>query len=227
MNTGLNISQQVYDKLPNLVVISGTVNVGTPNESKIRSYLNESWKKLKGEADKIGYKELPNISLWRNAFINAGIKVKDFPLSIEAIAKRTQKSDQPFSINPIVDTYNAISMDLILPLGAYDLSELEGNLQLRVTTASEDFYAIGSTENDPTLVNEIVYSDDKTILTRQFLWRQANKGKITNQTESFIFVNELLTDMDEDQIANAQKIIEDKFKELLNAEIVNLSVQRK
>lgn len=227
MSSNLIIDQKVYDLIPNLVVISGTVSVGNPDEAKISTYLKDSWNKLKGEVAKTGHKEIPNVTHWRNALINAGVKIKDFPLSIEAIAKRTQNSDQPFSINPIVDTYNAISMDLILPLGAYDLLEIEGNLQLRVANGPEDFYTIGSINNDPTLVNEIIYSDDKIVLTRQFLWRQADKGKITNQTKNFIFVSELLSDMGEEQIAKAQKTIEDIFRDLLGAEIVNISVQRK
>lgn len=224
MNKVLIVSTEIYEKIPNLVVLTGTVEVREPDKTSIEKYLNKAWERLTTEVKKHGYKTHPRIASLREALIKARIPVGKFPPSIEAIAKRTLSSSQPFSINPIVDVYNAISMDLVVPFGAYDLSLVDGGLQLRLARKGEPFYAIGSAENEPTYDGEIVYSDNKTILTRQFLWRQSEKAKIAKETRNIVFVCELLTDVGEEFIEQTKRTIYEKFAKLLNGSISNFSI---
>jgi len=223
----LIIEPEVYQKIPGLIIITGIAKVENPNKDLIAEYLKTSWDKLTQEVKQHGYKTHPLISQWRDALSHAGTPVKDFPPSIEAIAKRTEKVDKPFSINPIVDTYNAISMNLALPFGAFDLDQLQGMQKLRVSAGGESFIALGSTENDPTTANEIVYADDNSIITRHFMWRQSNTGKIIDSTKNIVIVCELLDSMGADVLTKATDLIQTKFKELLNVEIQNIQILRK
>jgi DNA/RNA-binding domain of Phe-tRNA-synthetase-like protein len=227
MVTPLKISAEIYDKIPDLVVISGFLEVGKPDKEGISSYLDESWANLTREIEAHGHSTHTRIRQWREALQRANVSVKKYPPSIQALAKRTQKSTTPFSINPVVDTYNAISMDLILPAGAYDLHKMDGGLKLRLSNGFEDFYPIGGKENKPTLPKEIVYSDEEDVLTRQFLWQQSEKAKISDSSTNVVFVCELLAKMGEDLLESAHQTIKDRFTSLLNGEISELCIHRK
>lgn len=226
MNKKLITTPDVYKRIPGLVLITGIVDATTPNKEAIKKYLYQSWDKLRTAALEKGYKTHPLIAQWRTALTQAGIHVKHFAPSIEAIAKRATNMSEPFSINPIVDAYNALSMDLILPLGAYDLNEILGNLQLRVANEGESFTALGGSSNEPTSASEIIYADDSDVLTRQFLWRQSEKAKITKNTQQFLFVCELLESMGSEIQIHAEKLIKTKFKELFNVEVQNFTIDK-
>ncbi|MFH1179278.1 MAG: phenylalanine--tRNA ligase beta subunit-related protein [Candidatus Bathyarchaeota archaeon] len=202
------------------------MEVGSPDNDLIHTYLGESWNKLAGETETHGHSSHPLIAQWRKALQDAGVSVKKFPPSIQAIAKRTQRVEAPFSVNPIVDTYNAVCMDLVIPGGAYDVDQLRGGLKLRVSEGGEAFTSIGVCEKSSTLLGEIVYSDDAEVITRQFLWQQAERGKILDSTRNVVFVFELLSGMGQDIIENAYQTIETRFSTLLGGEIKDLCVHR-
>lgn len=220
----LRISEDVYQKVPGLIIIAGVLETGAPQTDLISSYLISSWSKLAEAVREHGYKKHPLIAPWREALRNAGVPLKKCPPSIEAIAKRTTKSKSPFSINPIVDTYNAISMDLVLPFGAYDIEQLDGELSLKVCHGPEPFTPLGGSEQEQTEVGEIVYADNSDVLTRHFLWRQAEKGKITAESARCLFLCELLASMGGESVQSAKTLIQDKFSSLLGATVSELSV---
>lgn len=223
------IQDEVFGKLPGLVLISGLVELGSVNEESkkhIASYLQESWNKLGAVVQDPASPESQRIKQWYDAFQKVGISVKKFPPSIHAIAKRAVKGGEPFRINPIVDTYNAISMQLGLPLGAYDAEDVVGDMRLKLSSGAEDFMALGSTENDPTIPGEILYSDTEGVLTRMFLWRQSQRSKIGDDTKKFVFVCELLESMGEDIVEQAKTLIIEKMETLLSASVSAVSIQR-
>ena len=222
----LIISDSVADKIPGLVIIAGVLEVEAPQSERVSRYLAYSWKKLGNAVREHGVKTHPLIAKWRSALRSAGVPLKKCPPSIEAIAKRTAKSDSPFSINPIVDAYNAISMDLALPFGAFDLERLEGSLALRVCEQPESFTPLGGGPQEETVLGEIVYADDAEILTRHFLWRQAEKGKINGASKRCIVICELLAAMGEETLQSSKSLIEDKFCSVLGGTLSGLVVLR-
>ena len=77
----------------------------------------------------------PRVRPWREAFRATGVSSKEFPSSIEAMLRRALKGGAPFEINPLVDFYNGLSLRHIVPVGGFDLDELHGPLELRLTRA--------------------------------------------------------------------------------------------
>jgi len=226
LNKRLITAPEVYKRIPGLILITGIVDVTKPNKEAIQHYLHQSWNTLRAQALEKGYRTHPLIAQWRAALTQAGIHVKHYAPSIEAIAKRATNMPEPFSINPKVDAYNALSMNLILPLGAYDVDQLSGNLQLRTAQEGEHFTALGGSSNEPTIASEIIYADDSDVLTRQFLWRQSEKAKITDNTKQLLFVCELLESMGSEVQAHAEKIITTQFKEFFNTEVQNFTIDK-
>lgn len=221
------VSNEVYAKLPGVMLVTGKAKVTTDkiNNESIQQYLQDSWVKLQSKVTNESSEESSRVQQWCDALKQAGVPVKDYPPSIKAIAKRALKGGEPFSINPIVDTYNAISMDLALPFGAYDTATLAGELRIRLSAGGENFMALGSEKNEPNVSGEIVFADDANILTRMFLWRQSHNCKITEDTNEFIYICEIAGSMGMDMAHTAQQLIHQKLSELLGAEISNSQIQ--
>ena len=221
-----SVSTEVYNKLPGFILISGLIEVGTVNEPAIKDYLKQSWEGLKQKIANADSVENKRIQSWNETLKAAGVKIKDFPPSIQSISKRASKGGEVFSVNPIVDAYNAISMELALPFGAYDVTELGENLQFRLSAGGEEFIAIGTSENEPTLPGEIVLCDDKGVLTRMFIWRQSGRSKITTASKKFAFVCELLNTMDPGLQEKAKELIIQKMEALIGAKFSEVSIQQ-
>ena len=75
-------------------------------------------------------------------------------------------------------------------------------------------------------ISEIVYADEADILTRHFLWRQAEKGKITRASTHCVVICELLAAMGEDTVQSAKNLIEEKFSAVLGGVLSGLVVLR-
>lgn len=215
----LTIADEVRRRIPGLVVITGTVTVGDSDAEGIRTFLDHSWRSLADEVREARPKAHPLIAAWREALMKAGIPVKRRPPSIEAMARRAWKGDDVFSINPIVDVYNGLSMELRLPLGAWDLDEIDGGLVLRLSDGGEAFQPLGSGDPEETEPGEIVYSDRSSVLTRHLLWRQSDRAKITADTKCFVFVNEMLESMGAEVVTRARERIEQRLVGLLGADL--------
>lgn len=227
MENALVIEPGVYAKIPDLVLLSGYLEIGEPDFESISAYLNDSWAGLAEMVKTHGHSGHPRVAGWRKALQAAGVSVKKFPPSIQAMAKRTLRSDAPFSFGPIVDAYNALSMDLVVPGGAYDVHQMEGGLELRVSGGGEAFSPMGRDKTSLTLPGEIVYSDGADVLTRQFLWQQSEKAKIKGSSRRVVFVFEFLAGMGDEFIEESVGTIEGKFCTLFDGEVSGLYVHRK
>jgi DNA/RNA-binding domain of Phe-tRNA-synthetase-like protein len=126
----------------------------------------------------------PNVRLWRQAFNKLGISAAKYQTSIESLVRRALKGGVFPRVNPLVDLYNAISLEFLVPMGGHDISPLDGNIFLGFADGSEPFTPMEGGEEEPVEKGEVVYKDDRSILTRRWVWRQSNKDKVTADTKS-------------------------------------------
>ncbi len=63
--------------------------------------------------------------------------------SSEALLRRVVKGGRLPRINVLVDVCNWCSLELQLPYGVYDLARIEGNVELRLGCAGEEYAGIG------------------------------------------------------------------------------------
>ena len=68
--------------------------------------------------------------LWREAYRRFGAKPKDHPSSVENLVRRVLKGWTVPHVNRLVDIYNAVSLETLLPAGAEDLDAIEGDVEL-------------------------------------------------------------------------------------------------
>jgi len=184
-----SIEKELFDTLPDLtigmVVAKGVDN--THSSQEIDDLLSHAVEEMKKNFVGDKAQEHPRIKPWRTAFTKLGISGSKFPSSIESMARRVLKGDPFPKINPLVDLYNSVSLRFLVPMGGHDLDTLEGNIHLRFTEGWEPFTPMGGGETVTVPKGELVYRDDREVLTRNWVWRQCEKDKATEKTKN-IFI---------------------------------------
>ena len=124
-----------------------------------------------------------------------GVSGKEFPSSIEAVLRRAMKGGPPFSINPLVDFYNTVSLRHTVPAGGFDLDGFHQPLELRLTRDGDVFTSLELDNAVPVAPGEVAYASGNVILTRHFVWRQARQALITPVTRSAVLLSEVLGEL--------------------------------
>ncbi|MEL7624232.1 MAG: phenylalanine--tRNA ligase beta subunit-related protein [Clostridiales bacterium] len=201
-----NVADQVFEALPEscfgIIAIRGAGN--TEAIPAISDFLNEQIALQEEKLAGVNVKELPAIACYRQAFIQLGVNPNKFMCSIEALLSRIAKKKGFPSINPLVDLANAISIKYALPIGAHDLSTIEGELSVRFAEPGDTFVAFGSTEVETPEEKELLYVAGHDIRTRRWIWRQSEVGKITADTTDVFFPIDGFTNINKEQVLAAR-----------------------
>ncbi|MBD2704932.1 hypothetical protein IC229_30150 [Spirosoma sp. BT702] len=130
---------------------------------------------------------------WRQVYRTQGVNPKKFMPTVESLVRRIQKGYSFPFINTVVNTYLLGELTTLCPVGGYDLDKVEGAITLRLSEGNEPFVTIDGKE-DKTLKDEIVYSDQQTILTRFWNYRDCYKTQITPESKRIALFVECPTD---------------------------------
>ncbi len=134
---------------------------------------------------------------WRGAFQKFKTK-KGTRSSIEALLKRVSNGNTIGSINPLVDVYNAISLQYGVPVGGEDLARIAGDVRLTLADGGESFRPLGAESDEPALAGELIYKDDEGAICRCWNWREAERTMLTEATTDAIMVLEAVDDTTDD-----------------------------
>ncbi len=203
-----SIQKELFDILPDLtigmVVARGVNNTHPSNE--IDDLLTRAVEEMKKNFIGDKAQEHPRIKPWRAAFSKLGISGSKFPSSIESMARRVLKGDPFPKINPLVDLYNSVSLRYLVPMGGHDLDTIEGNIYLRFAEGWEPFTPMGGGETMAVPKGELVYRDDREVLTRNWVWRQCEKDKAAEKTKNIFLPIDVLGEVGRER---ADEIIRD------------------
>jgi DNA/RNA-binding domain of Phe-tRNA-synthetase-like protein len=137
--------------------------------------------------------EEPRIACWREAYRAFGASPKKSPSSIENLLRRVTKGEALRPIHPLVDLYNAVSLEHVLPAGGEDLERIQGDVVLcRAGAAEPPVLLLGDTEARPPHPGEVIYRDDLSAVCRRWNWKEADRTKLTAATRQAILVIEAL-----------------------------------
>lgn len=120
------VEPEIFELFPGMrlvvAVADGLDNRG-PNPD-VEAMWRSSYSGAAGTATEFGNAQShPRVAAWREAMGEIGVSARKFPSSIEAMLKRAGKGGEPFSINPLVDFYNAVSLKHVAPAGGFDLGK--------------------------------------------------------------------------------------------------------
>jgi DNA/RNA-binding domain of Phe-tRNA-synthetase-like protein len=172
MNVGVHVSPEITEAWPDYevaVVIAEDIRNGPSDEASERLLADAEQAAREWGLERAA--DDPRIAAWRRAFSEFGSKPSRYPCSAEALLARVLKGGELPRINALVDTYNAVSLRHVIPVGGEDLDRLEGDLRL---VRAED--------------GEVVWRDDAGVTCRRWNWRQEPRTQLTERTTRAFFV---------------------------------------
>ncbi|MDQ2672176.1 MAG: phenylalanine--tRNA ligase beta subunit-related protein, partial [Actinomycetota bacterium] len=173
------VASEVFGLFPGLklpVAVAEGIHL-TTEAPGIETMWRQSWEQAARTAsDYESPQSHPRVAPWREAMAAMGVSGRKFPSSIEALLRRAFKGGEPPRINPLVDFYNAISLRYVVPAGGFDLGDIDGTLELRLTRQEDAFKPLDGSSEVGVEPGEVAYACGNEILTRHFVWKQSRKG---------------------------------------------------
>jgi DNA/RNA-binding domain of Phe-tRNA-synthetase-like protein len=193
----LTVEQDVLALFPaaliGVIVVRGCDNAGAlPEvEQELRRAEAAARAAFGGAGGALG--EEPRVACWREAYRRFGGNPKKNPSSIESLLRRVLKGETLRPINSLVDLYNAVSLERLLPAGGEDLGAVRGDVVLcRAGENEPPVRLLGDAEARPPHVGEVIYRDDVSALCRRWNWKEAERTKLTATTRDALLVLEAL-----------------------------------
>jgi DNA/RNA-binding domain of Phe-tRNA-synthetase-like protein len=133
----------------------------------------------------------PHIAAWYEAYRRFGTNPRRQRPSVAALRRRLARDGRLPRINPAVDCYNLISVSHGVPAGAFDLRRVAGDMVVCRADGSETFTPLG----EPGVVEhpnpgEVVYTDRDGVLTRHWNHHDADRTKVTADSDRIVFLLE-------------------------------------
>ncbi|MGI6540750.1 MAG: B3/4 domain-containing protein [Bacillota bacterium] len=213
------IDPEVFEVLPTMcigvVVAHGIDNtqLQSDNAQKISALLSKAMRRTRAKFAGTNVKEHPDIVPYREAFRALGYNPNKFPCSVEALTSRVVKGSDLPDINSVVNLVNAVSLELALPMGAHDLDSISGDLAVRFSRQGELFTPLGEAEPEEVPAGELVYADGREIRTRRWIWRQNDRGKVTEESRNIFFPIDGFTDRNRDAVERAMAELAGRLEE--------------
>jgi len=120
---------------------------------------------------------------YRNLYTKAGVKGHKPPA--EQLIALIKKNGRLPNINTVVDSYNLISADSFLSIGAHDTAHINGNISFKITDGTEKYIPLGETQPHPVSAGEYACMDAEKILCRMDI-KQCDDTKISKETKEFM-----------------------------------------
>ena len=164
--------------------------------------------------------EVPQIAAWRGAYQSFGVRPRQARSSVEALARRAT-SGLP-RIDRLTDTYNAISVLHLMPIGGEDLRAYAGGPTLTLATGQETFdtTADGEPVMDHPTPGEVIWRDNVGVTCRRWNWRQCTRTRLTTSTTDALFIIDGLgTDARTRALECAESLIEHLLRDSPDARV--------
>jgi DNA/RNA-binding domain of Phe-tRNA-synthetase-like protein len=142
------------------------------------------------------------VAPWRGAYGAFGVKPSKYRSSIESLL-RSARAGRVGPINPLVDAYNAVSLEHRLPCGGEDLAAVRGDIRLTRAEGGERFVPLGAGAEDPPERGEVAYLDDDGVVCRCWNWREAERTKLTGATTDAFLCIEALPQVSKEAVGAA------------------------
>ena len=179
----------IYDLAPDLH--AGVIRIdGITPDADVSAVLAPLYERARTRLATSSEGEFPEIQAWRRTFTKMGLKPTQYRCAAEALLRRFRKEDTLPSIHPLIDLYNGISLAWAIPVAAFDLENVQGNLMVRPATGDERYLTFAGEEETPE-PGEVVFADDGGYAhARRWSNRQSGRSAIRPETTSVLLVAE-------------------------------------
>jgi DNA/RNA-binding domain of Phe-tRNA-synthetase-like protein len=138
-----------------------------------------------------------HLSAWAEVFRKFGAKPQRTPCSAEALRKRVLRDGSLPSIDPVVDLYNAISLQYAVPVGGENFAAYVGAPRLAIAEGTELFDTMkdGAPAHESPEPGEVIWRDDIGVTCRRWNWRQGVRTRLGAEARQMWFILESLPAM--------------------------------
>jgi len=147
--------------------------------SALKKHIDDVIEKLKIEE----LLHFPIIQEYKKLQKEAGIEKPIAPA--EYLLRLVKKSGMLLNINRVVDCYNIASAETLLSMGAHDLANIKGDLQLKTTDGTESYTPLFKNKPEKVNAGEYAVMDEEKIICRLDL-KQCDQTKVGENTKDFI-----------------------------------------
>lgn len=179
------IWQQFPQLAAGLLVLDG-IHPDVDVEAHLQPWYQKARERLSGQTES----QLDEISAWRRAYSQMGLKPTQYRSAGEALLRRFRREDDLPRLHPLVDLCNAISLAFALPVAAFDLDHVDVYLEVRHARGTEEYLAFsGEIEIPP--ADEIIFADaSDQVHARRWTFRQSRRSVIMPETGHILIVSE-------------------------------------
>lgn len=133
------------------------------------------------------------ITSWHEAYRTFGVNPRRVRPSVDSLCRRLARSGRLPRISGGVDAYNLVSVMHGFPAGAFDLQAVEGDVMIRFGRDGDAFSPLGEPDTmEHPGHGEVVYADERSVLTRCWNYRDADRTKVTAASREVVFILETL-----------------------------------
>ena len=157
--------------------------------------------------------EMSAIKSWRTAFSTMGLKSTQYRCASEALLRRLRTHGELPSLNPLVDVCNAASAAHGVPVAAFDLGGIAGNLTVQPAIGDETYLTFGGTTEHPN-PGEIIFADEAGAAhARRWTNRQSAASAVSPATRTALLIIEGLHDKADTDVLAARDALADVLGE--------------
>ena len=182
-------SPQMWEQFPQLVPGLLVVDHLQPEvevDTRLQPWYNRAQARL-GEGSE---SQLPEISAWRRAYAQMGLKSTQYRSAAEALLRRFRRGEELPRLHPLVDLCNAVSLAFALPVAVFDLAQVESYLEVRHATGHEHYLAFNGEIETPS-AGEVIFADAaQQVHARRWTFRQSLRSAIKPTTTQALIVSE-------------------------------------
>lgn len=173
------------------------------------------------DIDSTNFATLPVCRSWESVFGAMGVVGKQSTIlnllrraTTEGDKVRQGKKADLGKISNFVDFYNCISIQEKTPMGALDLSKINGDISLRFGNEGDRFLGLGRDAVEEEVKSEhIVYADQASVLTHLWNYRDAAHACVPREGNAQVL---LFADQAEDGAGDVEAAILHATRELYN-----------
>jgi len=179
---------QAFPQLvPGLLVVDG-LRADVDAAAPLDPWLARARARLAGGAES----ELPEVAAWRRAYTQMGIKPTQYRSAAEALLRRFRRENELPRLHPLVDLCNAVSLAFALPVAAFDLDGVEGDLEVRHARGDEEHLGFDGEIQRPE-AGEVIFADAAGHAhARRWTFRQSRRSTVRAETRRVLIVSEAL-----------------------------------
>jgi DNA/RNA-binding domain of Phe-tRNA-synthetase-like protein len=156
--------------------------------------------------------ELPEIQAWRRVFARMGLKPTQDRCASEALLRRFRKEGSLPRIHPLVDLCNATSLAFAIPVAAFDVARVDGDLEVRHATGVETYESFSGEAENPE-PDEVIFADEGgRAHARRWTNRQSAASAVRDHTDAVLIVAEAVHDGARDDVERLVAMLADALE---------------